>query len=81
MGSQSFDFLGLNAGISGIFGGGDGLAIGFGCGFLKGGISGICIGIELTRNDELEEPLNSIVKNVRCHRWFVTIKLLATVIQ
>lgn len=55
--SQSFDFLCLNAGISDIFGG-DGFTICFGCGFLKGGISGMCIGGELTRNDELEEPLN-----------------------
>lgn len=56
LGSQSLDFLGLNAGISGIFGG-DGFTIGFGCGFLNGGISGMSIGGEVTRNDELDEPL------------------------
>lgn len=63
--SQSFDFLGLNAGISGIFGG-DGLTTGFGCAFLKGGISGMWMGGELTRSDELDEPLN----------WNLTQKLL-----
>lgn len=62
VGSQSFDFLGLNAGISDIFGG-DGFTICFGWDFLNGGISGMCIGGVLTRNDELEEPLNWIRKN------------------